>query len=63
MPKKKTPVDEVTGRPVQPFTQLDTSYDGIIETTPASIKKRAEKAIKRAERMNASRRRKKTAKK
>ena len=55
MPRKKKPVDEVTGRTVRPFTQLDTSYNGIIETTPAAVKKRADAAIRRAERLNAQR--------
>lgn len=59
MPKKKQPVDEITGRPVQPFTQLDTSYNGIIETTPAAVKKRADAAIRRAQQLNAKRKAKK----
>ena len=60
MPKaKKEPIDEVTGRAVRPFTQLDTSYNGIVETTPAAVKKRADAAIRRAERLNAKRKTKK----
>lgn len=61
---KKTEIDEVTGLPVRAFTQLDTSSNGITVTTPSAIKKRCAAAVKRAEKMNAAKaKKKKSAKK
>lgn len=52
--KKKEPeIDEVTGLPPRPFTQLDTSPNGIIVTTPPDVRRRAAKAIAEAEAYNA----------
>ena len=59
MDKKKQPTDEVTGRPVQPFTQLDTSFNGITETTPLAVKRRLDAALRRAEKLNAAKKRRK----
>ena len=52
--KKKSPkLDEVTGLPPRPFTQLDTGPNGIIVTTPPDVQRRAAKAIAEAEAYNA----------
>lgn len=52
--KKKSPkLDEVTGLPPRPFTQLDTGPNGIIVTTPPDVRRRAAKAIAEAEAYNA----------
>ena len=52
--KKKSPtLDEVTGLPPRPFTQLDTGPNGIIVTTPPEVRRRAAKAIAEAEAYNA----------
>ncbi len=55
MAKRKQEIDEITGLPPRPFTQLDTSFNGIIETTPPDVKRRLDAAVRRAKEQNARR--------
>lgn len=60
--KKTSEIDEVTGLPPRPFTQLDTGPNGIIVTTPPEVRRRAAKAIAEAEAYNARKRAKRAKK-